>query len=350
MKKIIFYLFIILIVFSCSKDEDEILPYPDEDTLHEFKLHANNRVSSLLMTSSEYNSWLSNDDFSNGGKRHALFQDIYKKFPDKYDFIFLVLNEPSKPSTPSYYGKLIGVSNDIEGLGLNAYDNSAEYGSSGKLKAVMQLTAIDYLKFGPALHELAHNWANFGIITHSVDAPGSNLTSYEYLGHWGFTGGSTKGQLGGFKQSSLIEHGNNLYTVEPFGRFANGGNGIPYNELELYLMGMIPISSVSNFDMFTDITSWTTSLTAYDFTASTRTTYTPQSLEDHLGQRVPSSGNSQKDFKLLVVVLTDAPLTDDEWNKVDATAEWFSKKGDDGTSLYNFWEATNGVGSITIEN
>ncbi|SUZ79989.1 uncharacterized protein METZ01_LOCUS32843, partial [marine metagenome] len=201
MKKIIFYLFIILIVFSCSKDEDEILPYPDEDTLHEFKLHTNNRVSSLLMTSSEYNSWLSNDDFSNGGKRHALFQDIYKKFPDKYDFIFLVLNESSKPSTPSYYGKLIGVSNDIEGLGLNAYDNSAEYGSSGKLKAVMQLTAIDYLKFGPALHELAHNWANFGIITHSVDAPGSNLTSYEYLGHWGFTGGSTKGQLGGFKQS-----------------------------------------------------------------------------------------------------------------------------------------------------
>ena len=350
MKKIIFYLFIILIVFSCSKDEDEILPYPDEDTLHEFKLHTNNRVSSLLMTSSEYNSWLSNDDFSNGGKRHALFQDIYKKFPDKYDFIFLVLNESSKPSTPSYYGKLIGVSNDIEGLGLNAYDNSAEYGSSGKLKAVMQLTAIDYLKFGPALHELAHNWANFGIITHNVDAPGSNLTSYEYLGHWGFTGGSTKGQLGGFKQSSLIEHGNNLYTVEPFSSFANGGNGIPYNELELYLMGMIPISSVSNFDMFTDITSFAVSQTAYDFTASTRTTYTAQSLEDQLGARVPSNSNSQKDFKLLVVVLTDAPLTDDEWNKVDATAEWFSKKGDDGTSLYNFWEATNGAGSIIIEN
>ena len=37
-------------------------------------------------------------------------------------------------------------------------------------------------------------------------------------------------------------------------------------------------------------------------------------------------------------------------NRVDATAEWFSKKGDDGTSLYNFWEATNGAGSITIEN
>ena len=49
-------------------------------------------------------------------------------------------------------------------------------------------------------------------------------------------------------------------------------------------------------------------------------------------------------------MITDDNLSDDEWSRVDATAEWFSKNGDDGTSLFNFWEATNGVGSITIEN
>lgn len=245
---------------------------------------------------------------------------------------------------------LIGVSNNVQGIGRNSYDYTSDYGSSGKLKAVMQLTGLEYLKYGPALHELAHQWANYALPTHSVDGVGSNLTSYPYWGHWGFTGGSTKGQLGGFKQSTLIDNGNNSYTVEEFGPFANGGNGIPYNELELYLMGMIPISSVSNFDMFTDITSLAVNTSTFDFTANTRTTYTPQSLEELLGQRDPSIDNSQKDFKLLVVVITDSPLSDDEWNKVDATAEWFSIKGDDGTSLYNFWEATNGVGSITVEN
>ena len=216
----------------------------------------------------------------------------------------------------------------------------------------MQLTGLEYLKYGPALHELAHQWANYALPTHSVDNLGSNLTSYLYWGHWGFTGGSTRGQLGGFKQSSLIENGDNSYTVDSFGPFANGGNGVPFNEMELYLMGMLPISSVTPFDMFTDITSLAIDTLTFDwtFTAATRTTYTPESLEDLLGERVPSEGNSQKDFKLLVIVITDAPLSDDEWNKVDATAEWFSKKGDDGTSLYNFWEATNGEGSITIEN
>jgi len=329
--------------------EDDKLSNEDQDTLYRYELHSNNRVSSLLMSESEYNNWVNNDGFSDSNIRLPLVQDVYKKFSDTYDFIFFVLNEPSIPSSLYYYGRLIGVSNNVEGIGKSIYDYSSDYGSSGKLKAVMQLTGLEYIKYGPALHEIAHQWANFALPTHSVDAPGSNLTSYPYGSHWGFTGGSTKGQLGGFEQSTLVENGNNSYTVDEFGPFANGGNGIPYNELELYLMGMIPVSSVSNFDMFTDITSLAINTSTFDFTAS-KTTYTPESLIDLLGDREPSVDNSQKDFKLLVVVITDEPLSDDEWSKVDATAEWFSKKEDDGTSLYNFWEATNGVGSITIEN
>ena len=339
-------LFPLLMWISC---EDDKLSNEDQDTLYRYELHSNNRVSSLLMSESEYNNWVNNDGFSDSNIRLPLVQDVYKKFSDTYDFIFFVLNEPSIPSSLYYYGRLIGVSNNVEGIGKSIYDYSSDYGSSGKLKAVMQLTGLEYIKYGPALHEIAHQWANFALPTHSVDAPGSNLTSYPYGSHWGFTGGSTKGQLGGFEQSTLVENGNNSYTVDEFGPFANGGNGIPYNELELYLMGMIPVSSVSNFDMFTDITSLTINTSTFDFTAS-KTTYTPESLIDLLGDREPSVDNSQKDFKLLVVVITDEPLSDDEWSKVDATAEWFSKKEDDGTSLYNFWEATNGVGSITIEN
>ena len=339
-------LFPLLMWISC---EDDKLSNEDQDTLYRYELHSNNRVSSLLMSESEYNNWVNNDGFSDSNIRLPLVQDVYKKFSDTYDFIFFVLNEPSIPSSLYYYGRLIGVSNNVEGIGKSIYDYSSDYGSSGKLKAVMQLTGLEYIKYGPALHEIAHQWANFALPTHSVDAPGSNLTSYPYGSHWGFTGGNTKGQLGGFEQSTLVENGNNSYTVDEFGPFANGGNGIPYNELELYLMGMIPVSSVSNFDMFTDITSLAINTSTFDFTAS-KTTYTPESLIDLLGDREPSVDNSQKDFKLLVVVITDEPLSDDEWSKVDATAEWFSKKEDDGTSLYNFWEATNGVGSITIEN
>lgn len=57
---------------------------------------------------------------------------------------------------------------------------------------------------------------------------------------------------------------------------------------------------------------------------------------------------SLKKFNLLAIVITDNSLSADEWLKVDETAEWFSKLEDDGTSLYNFWEATNGLGSLSI--
>ena len=336
----------ILGIYSCENESSDSV----YDTIHEFELHSNNRVSSLLMSTNEYDEWVNNDGFSNTVLRTDLVQDIYQRFDDDYDFIILLLNEPSIPENLSYYGRLIGVSNSIEGIGLSSYDFSSEYGSSGKLKALIQMTGLEYLKYGPALHELAHQWANFALPTHSVSSTGTDLTSFLFGSHWGFTGGNTKGQLGGFEQSSLVDNGQNSYSVGEFGTFANGGNGVPYNDLELYLMGMLPISEVADFDMFANITALEIVTSTFHFIAEDRTTFTPESLKELLGQREPSFEDSQKDFKILAIVLTDHPLSEEEWTKVDATVEWFSNPGDDGTYLYNFWEATRGIGTLTIQN
>ena len=115
-------------------------------------------------------------------------------------------------------------------------------------------------------------------------------------------------------------------------------------------MGMLPVSEVSDFDMFTNITALDIVSTTFNFTAGDRTTFTPQSLEEFLGQREPSFENSQKDFKILAIVLTDNSLSEEEWTRVDATVEWFANPGDDGTYLFNFWEATRGIGTVTIQN
>ena len=40
------------------------------------------------------------------------------------------------------------------------------------------MTGLEYLKYGPALHELAHQWANFALPTHSVSSTGTDLTSF----------------------------------------------------------------------------------------------------------------------------------------------------------------------------
>jgi len=317
---------------------------------HIIEVHSNNRVASLLMSSTEYSDWKTNNEFSNDYiKRTNLFKDIYKKFNDEFDFIFLILNEDNKPDGLPH-GQHIRISNNISGIGLSSFNNGNNYGSAGKLKSILHLTKRNYLLWGPSLHELSHKWANNAIEVENV-AEGTNVVSSSYRPHWGFTGGSTKGQLGGFKQSTLVDKGGGSYSVGSFGANANGGNSVPFNELELYLMGMIKISDVSNFDVFTNITSFTRNGAIYDFVATTRTTYTPASLETLLGARVPLYTTSQKDFKALVVILTDTPLTTAQWDEVDDSAEKFSRNSSDGSStLFNFWEATQGLGTIEMAN
>ena len=74
-------------------------------------------------------------------------------------------------------------------------------------------------------------------------------------------------------------------------------------------MGMYAFSSVTAFDMFTDIKSLTIENATYEFSASNKTTYDPESLIKLLGERSPSFEEVlQKDFTTLVVVITESPL------------------------------------------
>jgi hypothetical protein len=315
---------------------------------HTITIHPNHRVASLLMSSSEYQAYVSQDQFNDNTVRQNLVKDIYKKFNDDFDFVFLVLNETSIPSTTPYYGQLIKVSNSVTGLGMGTYNGGTDYGSKGKLQAVMALTALTYVKSGPTLHEIMHNWGNFAIQTATYQGGSIN----NYMPHWGFTGGNTKGQLGGFKQSTLVAKGSNTYEVEAFGSFANGGNGLPYNQLEMYFMGMIPVSEVESFDVFSNISSATDGSNGkVEFVATTRTTWNAAKITADLGARNPSNTSSQKQFRALFVVLTPTALNETQWTSIDDQVSWFSKTESDGNAnLYNFWEATNGKATINTSD
>ena len=320
---------------------------------HRITVHANQRVASLEMTPAEYSSWKANDDFNDTKKRTALVQDLYKTFRDEFDFIFLILNETEPPPDFEYYGELISVSNAIQGLGSRAFDETKAYGSGGRLKAVMALADYGALAGGPSLHELMHTWANFGIKVGGFEPAqgGGGTPIANYQPHWGFTGGNVAGQLGGFKQSTLktnVGGKPTKYQAEEFGQFANGGNGVPYSEMELYLAGFIPAGQVTPFDVFRDITAY--DYEAITWEAATRVRYDSTRILSELGARSPAVAAAQKEFRLLVVVLNGAPLADSTWTRMDKDSERFGRAGDDGTFLYNFWEATGGRGKMETGN
>src|SRR4029079_9512531 len=60
------------------------------------------------------------------------------------------------------------------------------------------------------------------------------------------------------------------------------------------------------------------------------------------GPRIPDDTTSQKAFRTLVIVLSRGPLAPARLALYDDDIRAFSLPGDDGTYLYNFWEATGG--------
>ncbi len=317
--------------------------YQVSDSLY---IGPSDRVANLIMSSTDYDDWIAKDGFQTSSKPREITQYLYRYFKDDFDCIMLITKESERPATIGYYGINMAISNDVQGIGLSTYNRAYYYGSDGKLMSLMYLPYVDAIKLGPTLHEFCHCWANFAIPT-------------VVSGHWGICGGNTKGQLGGFEQSTLqtnVDGNANKYSVGSFGTNANGGNGVPYNEMELYLMGMLPIDEVQEFDAFLDVPTESFMLDSNDnsrivFTAGKRIHYTPESIIDSLGIRVPSYRDSKKSFRTLFVILSKSPLTESEWEEYDNNIGWFCQTSDDNIPwLYNFWEATRGVGSINPNN
>ena len=302
---------------------------------------SSDKVANLIMSVEDYDNWIQKDGF-NSEQLNEITNKLYAYFNDDFDMIMLISNEADKPSTIHYYGSNDPLGNNVKGIGRSIYSRAKKMGSAGKLFSVMHLPYVEAIKYGPTLHEFAHCWANFAIPTIN----GS---------HWGVCGGNTKGQLGGFKQSTLqtnVDGIPNKYSAESFGTFANGGNSVPYSDMELYLMGMIPVDSVQEFDAFPTVDYETLGYydeehTRLSFIADSVIHYTPESIVDSLGVRIPDFAHSQKTFKALFVVLSKAPLTEEEWTRSEEGIDWFCGTSDDGNRrLYNFWEATRGRGSI----
>ena len=180
---------------------------------------------------------------------------------------------------------------------------------------------------GPSLHELMHHWGNYSLATGALtaDTLDDNVMEQDRAySHWGVS--SVNGQLGGFDASTLVELGDNWYTAAPFGTFANGGNSVPYGNFELYLMGLIPPEEVEDVILFKGLQA--TAGQFFDeskWYAQEKVTVSIEDVIEKLGPRVPDHNQSQKEFRILALVLTDDPLSEQEWTDFSQQAKDFEE-------------------------
>jgi len=288
-----------------------------------FVLDETRSVANYVLPLADYNKFLEGE-----GSLTLVSEKAYQYFKDDFDYIIILSVEAVKPPD-LFFGRSTLVQNQVQGLGSSTYNNSAAYGSAGKLKSIIYMPRTEYIANGPFLHEIAHSWGNKGIIPSTVG------------GHWGFS--SAAGQLGGFDQ--IEDLGGNTYQGKlngqnGFGTFANGGNGIVYGDLELYTMGLIGADELEPIQIAIN-PEWGQNVG--QFTADAIETYTAQDFINEHGARVPSVADSQKAFKALAVVISTESISQEKMDEVTSNLNNFSKQGEPDASwghLKNFWLAT----------
>ncbi len=296
-----------------------------------FILDEDRKLLKFVLSDSQYNSFLEGD-----GDLNMVSEKVFEYLEDSFDFIFILSVEESQPAG-LYYGRSTKIKNDVQGIGSSLYDGTSGYGSAGRLKSIIHMPRTEYVVNGPFLHEIAHYWANQGFIPTTVG------------GHWGYS--SAGGQLGGFDE--LIDLGNNTYQgrlngSDGFGAIANGGNSLPYSNVELYTMGLIGPAELESLQVAVNPQS---NGEVGQFTADAITVYTATDLITQHGERIPSEMDSQKEFKGLAVIISTTELSDEKIDSVNRDLENFSRQDAPDSywgNSFNFWEATGERATLEI--
>lgn len=301
-------------------------------------IHGSGRFAIMELADDAYERWRTGRQTVQ--EVRALTQTTSQFFADLFDFVVFVDDEDTVEHG-MYHGLHYTVRNDTQGIGPQ-YDSAHRYGLWRRLQGVIHLSSQAGLRSGAGLHEIAHRWGNY--VLPSV-ADGTDA-------HWNFS--DVGGQLGGWQAGTLRDLGDGVWQAQgpeghlTFQPMANGGNGVPYASLELYLMGLIGPEETAPAFHVADEAEWVDSSRGI-FRADRIRTVTLDEIVAQWGPRLPDVTTSQKSFRTLVIVLTPRPLPPARLALYDEDVRAFSAADDDGTYLYNFWEATGGRATMQMD-
>jgi hypothetical protein len=235
-------------------------------------------------------------------------KEFYQHFGDNYDHFNLISAIPFFANRGSW-----SVRNDVQGIGVQALDKTAMYGSAGRLLGCTMFPLPDL--FDPASpayqHEFGHQWINY--LPAPLDKatphwPLSDLAS-DIMG-WG-KGTNTQGLTFNF---DLLPQGKAF-------RLVPNNDPKVFSDLSLYLMGLLPASEVRNHFVFDNQDQ---DLMAGKLVGPV-TWVSVKDIISQLGPRTPDATHSQKEFRVATLIISrDGLLPPDMMRLYD----WFAARAE----------------------
>lgn len=261
---------------------------------------------------------------------------VFARHRGEAEFVLLLMNRNAAP-TGKPDGYHTPIRNGVSGIGRPVFDRSALLGTGSEVQSIVYFPFRRGIAGGPSLHELAHRWGNDAVETVLPD-------------HFGFS--SAGRQLGGFDDGTLKDLGGGLYQagVGPnlgFGLNANGGNTVPYSDVELYLVGLLAPGEAQPFHVARSAV-WVDEERGL-FRADGADRMTGEDLIRRWGPRVPDVTFSPKTFRVLTVLLSRTEPTQAQRLEVaEQLTDLTRPEADGDPGRFNFFEATRGRGQLRV--
>ena len=240
--------------------------------------------------------------------RKAVAREYLRTHTDDYDFLVTFTQFPFSLGVDTLGagvgGRYYGIKNDVQGIGLPAFDHTGDWGSTGQLQGYIDMGTIGRLASQPSdprfeqtlstlAHEMGHRWLSHARFRDTDGSNSSALLGREGV-HWSFLLNSANSVLYG---NDWRDNGDGTVT-------ATGRARTVYSPLDLYLMGLRGASQVPPFTLIENPTEHPERLPEVGATITgTAKTITIDDVIAAEGPRVPSVDDSPKRFKVGFVLL-----------------------------------------------
>jgi len=262
---------------------------------------------------------------------------FYQTHADTYDFLVVFTNAQALGNRDFFNP----AKNDVSSIGRAIVDNTATFGSAGKLRGIGGMSSIDVaddVQNQPTYfwlaHELGHDW----LMSVASLPSGTHIDDGWYHFSYGLLGQDRFDEL--FKKTHVLDHkdGTNTYTTV---RYSVDHMAV-FHPFALYLMGLIPPpASTASYGFKLIARTDLAQLPTYPYyengrLVGTQLTFTSTSewvtvsnlIAAAGGPRSPDYTTSQKDFTVGYILVNKVGTTPTatEINRLNTIAEIFPQK------------------------
>lgn len=171
--------------------------------------------------------------------RSALTEEVYRHIGDVVDFMVISSNFSYFDFVTAFH---VGIKNEVQGIGLDTFDHTATYHSQGRLKALIEVGPIleippldrSWVQLASAIvqHEIGHQWLAY-VRFDDGSGTSTHLLKGDDLQHWNYL----------LDSSASFMYGHRWENTAP-SVYRSIGTLNRYSNLDLYLMGLLPVEEV----------------------------------------------------------------------------------------------------------